>query len=110
MAQFRFEATLPSCSVNKDLLTRLEHYCLENLPKLLGPTHEKTRVTYELSIHDALGTETLDGIHQYGPDLLPDSTTSVAIEGTVRHPGGDRATVNVAFARDRSSAKFGVRC
>lgn len=79
MTTFNLEKRLPSCAVSKRLIEELETYVKIELAKTLLLDPQKVSNSYQLSITDNFGTETLPSIAVYPLQLFSDTTQVIEL-------------------------------
>jgi hypothetical protein len=79
MPKFSLERRIPTCLVNKDLLSAIERYLNVEMRQKLGEVLGD-RITYRISIEEDIGTETLGGVEEYTPSIFPDGTKLIKID------------------------------
>lgn len=78
MPTFNLEQTMPSCVVNKGLLSDIEAYLNIEMPKKLGEACGDT-FFYNISIQERMGTETLSTMSEYTPSKFSDGTKRITV-------------------------------
>lgn len=78
MPTFLFRGKIPSCLVTKDLLSGIETYLNVEMRQKLGETLGD-KITYQVSIKEKIGTETLASVSEYSPGTFSDGTKEIAI-------------------------------
>jgi hypothetical protein len=79
MTKFSLERRIPTCLVNKVLLSAIERYLTVEMRQKLGDVLGD-KITYRISIEEDIGTETLGGVEEYTPSIFPDGTKLIKID------------------------------
>lgn len=79
MPTFEIKSRLPSLSVDKDLIGRIETYFVDSLLPKSGLSAEELVKVYTATIEDGAGSETLRSIAEHLPSQFPDSTMRVTL-------------------------------
>jgi hypothetical protein len=75
LARYEGRKPLPSCEVDRELLSSIEAYLLDKWSKL----DPDVKTEYQFSITDSTGTEHMTCVADYKPHLFPDDTRAVSL-------------------------------
>lgn len=110
MPTFKLDQRIPSCSVTKDLLSEIEAYLNIEMPKKICEALGE-QISYNISITEKVGTETLVSISQYTPRIFPDRTKEIEIHWGNGYKATCRLEITIDFRGDRFfSGRLQVRC
>lgn len=93
---------LPSLTVSKDLLMRLERYFLEDISLLVNASPDATKDSYRVTIHDQTGKHQLKSISTYPTEVFPDGIDEIEIKIGNLFSGPPHFDVAISMNRDPS--------
>lgn len=106
VTRFTLRRKISSCLVTRDLLSQLEHYILVDLSKIIKVPKQKLAETYQISITDKIGEESIDSIIKYIPSLFPDSTLRIKIQ--LRNYRDRQFFLSINFHKDKFLADIEI--
>jgi len=110
MPEFKLVKRIPSCSVNKGLLSDIEAYLKIEMSNKIG-WELGNHISYNISIKEKVGTETLAGIGEYTPSIFADGTKEIVIHWGNGYGGTYRLDITIDFdGQLLSSGKLEVSC
>ena len=107
MPKFNFNRRVPSCHVNKELLSEIESYIKVGLEKKIGMTQDD-EIRYKVSIEDNIGIETLESIKEYVPPMFPDGTKSIRVSWNNGYKTESRLEIAIYFDKEYYVSKVEV--
>jgi hypothetical protein len=113
MARFRMEQELPSTLVTRELVKSLEALISKQIDALASKEDNQgdLRAAKKVFVSDALGTETIQSIDDFGPSKFPDTTKQVGIYFSA--PWGTSLKgleIDIQFHNIRSLCRVKVAC
>lgn len=109
MPKFQLERKLPSCLVSKELLSSIEKYLNVELCQKLG-TALGEAISYEITIKEKIGTETLASMNEYSPIMFSDGTEEVTIRWNNGYRADCKLQISIDFDKDYYLSKLKVEC
>lgn len=100
MIRFEMEKRIFACHVNKNLLTELEDYIKNEIPKQINVPKKNFNERYTISIRDKSGQEEIKSISHHSLSLFPDSTNKIEIN--VRFFQEKEFTLSISFDSEYS--------
>lgn len=80
MSRFEIKKRIFACHVSKNLLSQLERYIKDEIPKQISIPKKVIDEDYSLSIRDKSGEEKIRSISSYSFSRFPDSTNKIIFE------------------------------
>jgi hypothetical protein len=111
MPTFLVERRIPSCLVTKGLLRDIEGYLQVEMGQKFGEMLGD-EITYEISIKEKIGTETLTSVSDYSPSTFSDGTKEIDVHWENGHKADCRLYIAIDLDGDRltPTSNLTVKC
>ncbi len=105
MSEYSCETRVPSCSVSKDTLERIEQYMHERA-KALGLSQKQIASSYAITVVGSIGEEKFKSVEDLPWSRFPNDTKDVRVELSTYSPR--RLSVRITFSTGRLHSLMGV--
>ncbi len=109
MPKFFLKRKLPSCLVSKELLSSIEKYLNVEMRQKLSTTLGEA-ISYQISIKEKIGTETLASMNEYSPTMFSDGTEEVSIRWDNGYRADCKLRISISFDKDYDFSELQVEC